>query len=67
MHPEVSRNSDGSITLSLTLPAASGSKSLLRAEEAIMDALNALEREAERHTLGGFDSDGSAFVREWCK
>jgi hypothetical protein len=64
MHPEVCRNSDGSITLSLTLPPATASQSLLRAEEAIMDAHKALGCEAVRHTLGGFDSDGTPFVRE---
>jgi hypothetical protein len=64
MHPEVSRNSDGSITLSVTLPAADGSASLLKIEEQIMDALNVLGREAVRHSLGGFDTDGTPVIRE---
>jgi hypothetical protein len=58
MQPKVERHADGSLTISLTLPAGSADQSLLSAEEQLMDALNAVGRESMVHVLSGYDTDG---------
>jgi hypothetical protein len=56
------------LTISLTLPPGDGAQSLLRTEERIMDALNAVGRESMRYVLTRYDRDGSALLilgRKW--
>ncbi len=45
MQPKVDRLADGSVTISLTLPAGSDCQSLLNAEEQLLESLNAMGRE----------------------
>ena len=68
MQPQVQRNADGSLTVSLTLPVGDGEQSLLLAEERLIDALNAVGRESMRHVLACYDTEGSALLvqgRKW--
>lgn len=70
MEPNVQTqtNADGTVTFSLTLPAASNELSMLAAEERLMAALNAVGRAGSRHLLGGFEADGAPLVhggRTW--
>jgi hypothetical protein len=68
MQPKIERHADGSITISLTLPAGSAKQSLLSAEEQLMDALNAVGCKSMEHILSGYDSDGTPMVvegRKW--
>lgn len=62
MQPKVERNLDGSLTISLTLPAGSGEQSLLRAEEQLMEALNAIGCQSMQHVLARYDIDGAPLV-----
>jgi hypothetical protein len=57
-------NADGTVTFSLTLPAASNELSMLEQEERLMAALNAVGRAGSRHLLGGFEADGKPLVHE---
>ena len=57
-------NADGSVTFSLTLPAASNELSMLAQEERLMAALNAVGRAGSRHLLHGFEADGQPLVHE---
>lgn len=64
MRPNVTRNSDGSMTVTFTIPAASKTRSLLRVEERITSALNEAGRESMRHVLSEFDVAGSPIMRD---
>ena len=64
MEPNVHKNSDGSVTISITLPKASSKLSLLDQEERLMRAVNAVGREGAAHLLSGFDSNGAPIVHE---
>jgi hypothetical protein len=68
MQPQVEHHPDGSITISLTLAAGGADQSLLRAEEQLMEALNAVGREGMRHLLPRYDADGTPCLiagRKW--
>jgi len=68
MEPKVQANDDGSLTISITLPAASDQLSMLAQEEQLMQALNAVGRAGARHLLGGFDAQGQPLLhaaRKW--
>jgi len=68
MQPKIERHADGSMTISLTLPPGGSEKSLLRAEEQLMDALNAVGCKSMEHILSGYDVDGaprSVEGRKW--
>ena len=62
MKPKVERSADGSVTISLTLPAGSSEQSLLNAEEELVDALNAVGRESMGHLLSRYDLDGAPLM-----
>ena len=62
MQPKIQRHADGSMTISLTLPPGSADKSLLSAEEQLMDALNAVGCKSMEHILAGYDVDGAPGV-----
>lgn len=64
MEPVISRQPDGTLTISITLPAGTGGGSLLRAEEALQQAVNAVGCAAMRELLPRFDDGGQSFVRE---
>jgi len=68
MEPKVQAKDDGSLTISMTLPAASDQLSMLVQEEQLMQALNAVGRAGARHLLGGFDAQGQPLLhaaRKW--
>lgn len=68
MQPKVERHSDGSMTISITLPAGGGGQSLLSAEEQLMEALNSVGCKSMEHILTRYDSDGTALLvegRKW--
>jgi len=56
MEPKVQANDDGTLTISITLPAASDRVSMLLQEERLMEALNAVGRVGAAHLLAGFDA-----------
>lgn len=62
MQPKVERHQDGSMTISLTLPAGSGEQSLLGAEEQLMDALNSIGCQSMQHLLARYDVDGEPLL-----
>ncbi len=68
MEPKVQAHADGSLTISLTLPPASAQVSLLRQEERLLEALNAVGRVGAGHLLAGFDPAGQPLFhagRKW--
>ena len=68
MEPDIKHLPDGSMTISITLPPGTGGASLLRAEERLMEAVNAVGRCAMRELLPRFDSDGQPLMhgqRKW--
>lgn len=68
MEPVLSRHSDGTVTISITLAAGTGEGSLLKLEEQIQDAINAVGLAAMREILPRFDDAGPAFLqhgRNW--
>src|ERR1700761_7372752 len=68
MEPKVQANEDGTLTISITLPAGSDKMSMLAQEERLMEALNAVGRAGARHMLQGFDTHGQplcAGQRKW--
>jgi len=68
MEPKIQHHEDGSLTISITLPAASDCGSLLVQEEGLMEAVNAVGRAGARHLLGGFDVSGAPLLhagRKW--
>lgn len=68
MEPNVQPNADGTLTISITLPAATDQVSMLAQEGQIMEALNAVGRAAVRHVLGGFEAPGTPLFhagRKW--
>jgi hypothetical protein len=64
MEPAISRASDGTVTISITLPADTAEGSLLRMEEQLMEAVNAVGRAAIREVLPRFDDAGQIFVKD---
>lgn len=64
MEPVISRASDGTVTISITLPADTAGGSLLRMEEQLMEAVNAVGRAAMREVLPRFDDAGQSFVKD---
>lgn len=68
MEPKVQSNADGTLTISITLPAASMETSLLTQEERLLEALNAVGRAGAQHLMGGFDVPGTPLLvggRKW--
>jgi hypothetical protein len=68
MEPKIQANEDGTLTISITLPAATASESMLSQEERLMDALNAVGRVGALHLLQGFDTKGEPIAygqRKW--
>ena len=68
MEPKVQANDDGTLTISITLPAASDRVSMLLQEERLMEALNAVGRVGAAHLLAGFDAQGQPLFqagRKW--
>ena len=68
MEPHVQQNTDGTLTISITLSAPSDGLSMLAQEERLMEALNAVGRAGARHLLGGFDAGGEPLfhaARKW--
>jgi len=68
MEPQVQTDDDGTVTISITLPAASDKISMLAQEERLMEAVNAVGRAGARHLLAGFDTQGeplSHAQRRW--
>jgi hypothetical protein len=68
MEPKVQPNADGTLTISITLPAPSDKMSMLAQEERLMEALNAVGRAGARHLMTGFDTQGEALLhagRKW--
>jgi hypothetical protein len=68
MEPQIEHHADGSMTVSIKLPPGTGAESLLRAEERLMEAVNAAGRAAMSVLLPRFDSGGQALVhagRKW--
>jgi len=64
MEPEIQRHADGSVSITITLPPGTEGGSLLRAEEKLMEAVNAVGRAGMQELLPRFDSDGRPLVRE---
>jgi hypothetical protein len=64
MQPKIERHPDGSMTISVTVPAGNAKQSLLSAEEQLMNALNAVGCKSMEHILSGYDSDGAPLVME---
>ena len=62
MEPKVQAHSDGTLTISITLPAATSQLSMLAQEERLMEAVNAVGRVGAAHLLGGFDTQGQPLV-----
>jgi hypothetical protein len=68
MEPKVQANANGTLTVSITLPAPSDEMSMLAQEERLMEALNAVGRVGARHLLTGFDTEGQPLLhagRKW--
>lgn len=68
MQPETLINADGTVTFSITLPAASANMSMLAQEERLMEALNAVGRAGAKHLLSAFDLKGQPLIqaeRKW--
>lgn len=68
MEPKIQHNGDGTLTISITLPAAGAHTSMLAQEERLLEAVNAVGRAGARHLLGGFDAPGTALLhagRKW--
>jgi hypothetical protein len=68
MEPQVQANEDGTLTISITLPAGSDKVSMLAQEERLMEALNAVGRAGALHMLKGFDTQGQPLLdtqRKW--
>jgi hypothetical protein len=68
MEPKVQSHSDGTLTISITLPVAGDQLSMLAQEERLMEAVNAVGRAGARHLLGGFDAPGAPLLyagRKW--
>lgn len=68
MEPNVQVNRDGTVTFSITLPAANDRTSMLAQEEQLQEALNAVGQAGARHLLGGFDAGGQPLFhqgRKW--
>ena len=68
MEPTVQANDDGTLTISITLPAASDQGSMLTQEERLMEAVNAVGRAGAAHLLAGFDAQGGPLLhagRKW--
>jgi uncharacterized membrane protein YqgA involved in biofilm formation len=53
MEPVISRQPDGTVTISITLAAGTGGGSLLKLEEQIQQAVNAVGRKRHAKCLGG--------------
>jgi hypothetical protein len=67
MQPCLHRNPDGSLTITLTLPAHSGRGSLLKAEEELMRSLNAVGCASMKHLLEARDADGAPMIHNGMK
>jgi len=68
MEPKVQAHDDGTLTISITLPAASDAVSMLAQEERLMEAINAVGRVGAAHLLAGFDAHGQPLLhagRKW--
>ena len=68
MEPQIQANDDGTLTISITLPAASDALSMLTQEERLMEAINAVGRAGAAHLLAGFDAQGQPLLhagRKW--
>jgi len=68
MEPKVQTHDDGTLTISVTLPAATDEMSMLAQEERLMEAINAVGRVAAAHVLAGFDALGQPLLhagRKW--
>ena len=68
MEPKVQAHSDGTLTISITLPPPTDQMSMLAQEERLMAALNEVGRVGARHMLGGFDAQGQPLIhagRRW--
>jgi hypothetical protein len=68
MQPKVQANKDGTVTISITLPANSDQVSMLAQEEQLTEALNAVGRAGALHILQGFDTQGQPLFdgqRKW--
>lgn len=68
MEPKVQANDDGTLTISITLPAATDKLSMLTQEARLMEAVNAVGRAGARHLLTGFDAQGQPLIhagRKW--
>jgi len=68
MEPKVQANEDGTLTISITLPAGHDGLSMLAQEERLMEALNAVGRAGALHMLKGFDTQGQPLSdgqRKW--
>ncbi len=68
MEPQVQADADGTLTIRITLPAATGEMSMLAQEERLMEAINAVGRAGAKHLLGGFDAPGQPLLqagRKW--
>jgi len=68
MKPQVQAHDDGTLTISITLPAASDAVSMLAQEERLMEAINAVGRVGAAHLLAGFDAQGQPLLhagRKW--
>lgn len=68
MKPTAQVNEDGTLTITLTLPAAGAELSMLAQEERLMEAINAVGRAAAAHVLAGFDAQGQPLLqagRKW--
>jgi hypothetical protein len=68
MEPKVQANEDGTLTISITVPAGCDKVGMLAQEERLMEALNAVGRAGALHMLKGFDTQGEPFLdgqRKW--
>lgn len=68
MEPKIQHHGDGTLTISITLPAAGAHTSMLAQEERLLEAVNAVGRAGARHLLGGFDAPGTPLLhagRKW--
>jgi len=68
MEPKIQPNADGTLTISITLPAPTDKMSMLAQEQRLMEALNAVGRAGARHLLTGFDTQGQPLFhdgRKW--
>jgi hypothetical protein len=68
MEPKLQANADGTLTISITLPAPTSKLSMLAQEERLMKAVNAVGQAGAAHLLGGFDTQGQPLLcaqRKW--